>query len=102
MLCKGGSTSGLFRHLKSKHNLNSSENKDQSCFKKVKVQQTLILPFVSVKKESLQGIVSQLAAVDGFSINSIGKSKFICELLSAKGLRLPFWDSNIINLIHSE
>ena len=62
----------------------------------------MILPFVSVKKESLQGIVSQLAAVDGFSIHSITKSKFICESLSAKGLRLPFWDSDIMNLIHCE
>ena len=50
----------------------------------------------------MQGIVSQLAAVDGFSINSIGKSKFIRESLSAKGLRLPFWDCDIMNLIHSE
>ena len=58
MSCKGGSTSGLFRHWKSKHNLNSSESEDQPCSKKVKVQQKLILPFVSVKKESLQGIVS--------------------------------------------
>ena len=100
--CKGGSTSGLFRHLKSKHNLNSSESKDQPCSKKVKVQQKSILPFVSVKKESLQGIVSQLAAVDGFSIHSIDKSKFIRESLSAKGLRLPSWDSDIMNLIHRE
>ena len=100
--CKGGSTSGLFRHLKSKHNLNSSESKDQPCSKKVKVQQKSILPFVSVKKESLQGIVSQLAAVDGFSLHSIGKSKFIRESLSAKGLRLPSWDSDIMNLIHHE
>ena len=100
--CKGGSISGLFRHLKSKHNLNSSESEDQPCSKKVKVRQKSILPFVSVKKESLQGIVSQLAAVDGFSIHSIGKSKFIRESHSVKGLRLPSWDSDIMNLIHRE
>ena len=47
--CKGGSTSGLFRHLKSKHNLNSSESKDQPCSKKVKVQQKSILLFVRKK-----------------------------------------------------
>ena len=50
----------------------------------------------------MQGIVSQLAAVDSFSIHSIGKSKFIRESLSAKGLRLPSWDSDIMNLIHHE
>ena len=102
MSCKDGSISGLFRHLKSKHSLNSLESEDQPCSKEVKVQQKSILPFVSVKKESLQGIVSQLAAVNGFCIHSIGKSKFIRESLSAKNLRLPSWDSDIINLIHRE
>ena len=102
MSCKGGSTSGLFRHLKSKYNLDSSESEDQPCSKKVKVQQESISPFVSVKKESLQGIVSQLAAVDGFSIHSIGKNKCIRESLIAKGLRLSSWDSDIMNLIHRE
>ena len=40
--------------------------------------------------------------MDGFSIHFIAKSKFIRESLSTKGLRLPFWDSNIMNLIHRE
>ena len=102
MSCKGGSTSGLSRHLKSKHNLNSSESEDQPCSKKVKVQQKSTLPFVSVKIESLKGIVSQLAAVYDFSIHSVGKSKFIRESLSAKGLCLPSWDSDIMNLMHRE
>ena len=100
--CKSSSTCGLFRHLKSKHNL-SLESKDQLCTtKKAKIQLKSILPFVNVKKESLQSIVSQLAAVDGFSIHSIGKSKFIRESLSAKGFRLPSSDSSTMNLIHSE
>ena len=66
MSCKGGSISGLFRHLKSKHNLNSSESEDQPCSKKVKVRQKSILPFVKVKKESLQGVVSPLAELIWF------------------------------------
>ena len=102
ILCKGGSTSGLFHHLKSKHNL-SSERKDQPCIsKKAKIQQKSILPSIDVKKECLQSIVSHLAAVDGFSIHSIGKSKFISESLRAKGFRLLSSDSSIMNLIHSE
>ena len=40
--------------------------------------------------------------MDGFAIYSIGKSKFIGEQLSAKGLRLPSWDSDIMNLMHRE
>ena len=64
--CKGGSTCGLFRHLKSKHNL-SLENNDQPCtFKKAKIQPKSILSFLNVKKEILQSAVSRLAAVDGF------------------------------------
>ena len=46
--------------------------------------------------------MSQLAAVDDFSIHSIGNSKFFHESLSAKGIRLPSLDSSIRNLIHSE
>ena len=52
-------------------------------------------------KESLQS-VSQLAAVDCCSIDSIGKSKFIRVSLSAKGFHLPSSDSSIMNLIHSK
>ena len=62
----------------------------------------MILPFLNVKEETLQSIVSQLAAVDGFSIRSIGKSTFIRESLCAKGFRLPSSDSSIMNFIHSE
>ena len=40
--------------------------------------------------------------MDGFSIHSIGKSKFICESLSAKCFHLLSSDSSIMNLIHSE
>ena len=40
--------------------------------------------------------------MDGFSVDSTGKSKFIREPLSATGFRLPSSDSSIMNLIHSE
>ena len=50
----------------------------------------------------MQSIVSQLVAVDGFSIHSTGKSKFIRESLSAKGFHLPSSDSSIINLNQNE
>ena len=40
--------------------------------------------------------------MDSFSIHSISKSKFISELLSAKGFYLPSSNSNTMNLIHSE
>ena len=81
----------------------SLESKDQPyTSKKPKTQQKSILPFVNVKKERLQSIVSQLEDVDGFSIHSMGKSKLIRESLSDKSFRLCSSDSSIMNLIHSE
>ena len=101
--CKGGSTSGLFRHLKSKHSLSLNEEQPSSS-KKPKIQQSQksIMSFVDVKKEKLPSIVSQLAAVDGFSIHAICKSKFIREAISAKGFRLPISETSTMDLIHSE
>ena len=76
---KRGSTSSLFCHLKSKHDL-SLESKDQPCTsKKAKIDLTIC----QCKERSLQSIVSQLVAVDGFSILSRSKSKFFRESLSA-------------------
>ena len=65
--CKGGSTSGLLRHLKSNHSFSLEDKERPFTAKKVKIQQKSITSFVNIKKESLQIIVSQLAAVDGFA-----------------------------------
>ena len=82
--CKGESTSGLLRHLKSNHSLSLEDEERPLIAKKVKIQQKSITSYVNIKKESLQTIASQLAAVDGFSIHAICKSKFIRESISAK------------------
>ena len=55
-----------------------------------------------MKKDSLQSIVSELAAVEGFSIHAICKSKFIRESLSAKGFRLPLAERSVMELVHSQ
>jgi len=54
------------------------------------------------QKGQLQRIVSELAAVDGFSIHAIRKSKFIRESLSAKGFRLPLAEPSIMELVHCQ
>ena len=100
--CKGESTSGLLRHLKSKHSLSLEDEERPFTAKKVKIQQKSITSFVNIKKESLQTIVSQFAALDGFSIHAICKSKFIRESISAKGFRFPLAETSIMNLIHCE
>ena len=83
--CEGGSASGLLRHLKSKHSLSLEDEERPFTAMKAKIQHKSITSFVNIKKESLQTIVSQLAAVDGFSIHAICKTKFILESISAKG-----------------
>ena len=100
--CEGESMSGLLRHIKSKQSLSLEDEERPFTAKKVKIQQKSIMSFVNIKKESLQTIVSQLAAVDGFLIHAICKSKFIRESISAKGFRLPFAETSIMNLIHCE
>ena len=82
--CEGESTSGIVGHLKSKHSLSLEDEEKPFTAKKVKIQQKFISSFVNIKKESSQTIVSQLAAVDGFSMHAICRSKFIWESISAK------------------
>ena len=108
--CKGWSTSGLNRHLQARHAINESVHKgnkrsaDASTIcessKRQKVQPTLTNLFKP--KETLQEIVSKLAAVDGMSINTITNSRFIRSALADKGFTLPKNHSHVMNLIYSE
>ena len=92
--CKVISTSNLRNHLKSVHKIDienksetfSKEDTGPSSFLKEK---TNILNFMQVKRSSLQEILSKLATMDGFSINSIKKSSFIRESLQQRGYSLP-------------
>ena len=52
-----------------------------------------------VKQQAIEEIVSKLATVDGFSINAVTKSEFIRKLLSEKGMVLPKYLSNVMNMI---
>ena len=55
------------------------------------------MSFVTVKKDSLQSIVSELEAVDdGYSIDAICKSDFTRESLGAKGFQLPIAERSIM------
>ncbi|XP_065658519.1 zinc finger MYM-type protein 1-like [Hydra vulgaris] len=78
--------SGRLRHLKNLHKEVKNEvtkkrpNKDTNF--EVRNAQSKITPFI--KKESIEEIVSKLAAVDGFTINDIAKSEFIRNLYLIK------------------
>ncbi|GBP94818.1 hypothetical protein EVAR_91216_1, partial [Eumeta japonica] len=49
--------------------------------------------------QSFGEILARLAAKDGFTINGITKSEFICDSFSAKGYKLPMCVNNVMNLI---
>ena len=52
--CKNGSTSGLFRHLKTKHSLSLNTAEQPFTSKQVKIQLKSITSLMNVKKEGLQ------------------------------------------------
>ena len=54
------------------------------------------------KRQYAERIVSELAAVDGFSIHAVCKSNFISESLGANGFRLPLAERSIMELVHSQ
>lgn len=84
-----GSTSGMKKHLKTNHKIELKE-KSEPEEKKPRLEQKKISTFLGEKKkETVQTIVSKLAATDGLSLHRIVKSEFIRDAVNAKGLKLP-------------
>lgn len=115
IMCRGWSTSGLLRHLKSKHVIEKSVEYtakrladdggdcDESSVlsdNKRKPSQTKITNFL--KHNTREQIVSKLAAVDGFSENAITKSSFIREALCDKGYSLPRNPNLLMEIIYKQ
>lgn len=108
--CKGSSTSGLWRHLKNKHNLqNQRESKsDVVPLKQRKVldtaepassiKQSSLLPFL--KRRTLCETVARLAAADGISISAITNSQFIRQAVAERGFKLPRTKTAVMHLVH--
>lgn len=53
------------------------------------------------KKRTIEEIVSELAAKDGFTINAISKSDFLRESAKALGFTIPRSPTSIMQTIHS-
>lgn len=105
--CKGSSTSNLHNHLKAVHKI-IIEKKSETIVEEEtpgssssSKKQTKILNFMKVKRKSLEEIISKLAAMDGFSINSLTNSSFIRESLQQQGYSLPKNNSRVMDLIHT-
>ena len=99
-------SSGLIRHLKSKHDIEKSvvvpakrtavdDGASTSRSKKTTVQQKLTF---FIRKDTREELVTKLDVVDGFSINAITKSEFIRQSFSEKGFVLPKNPSDVMGL----
>lgn len=95
--CKASSTSSLKGHLKSIHNI-SDEKQDQTVNKRVKSQNSLES---FVKRQTLNEIVSRLAALDGLNIQQITKSSFIRESIKLRGMELPKSQNSVMKLVNA-
>lgn len=121
---KGGSTSGLIRHLREKHGINAvsssqststgatastsaraSSSKRPVCHSASSAPLGLSDPkqrtlnFVVKSKNSLEETVARLAAQDGFSINGITNSVFIRRALAKEGHKLPINNTIVMSLV---
>ena len=85
--CKGSSTSGLLRHLRSKHNITISIKRP---FNNIPVREAKKQTTISDYKKSppLQELVAKMAAIDGIPFHVIENSDFIRKSLAAQGYKL--------------
>lgn len=107
--CKGGSTSGLIRHLVHIHNINLLKRKNEENIAGPSNAQTPKLPkpntanissFLTGKK-TMAEIVARLAAVDGFTIHGITNSSFIRQSMENLNFSMPKNKSGVMKLIHN-
>lgn len=100
--CKGKSTSGLKRHLKSKHQLpKEAEEIESDGPQNIAIRhRSNIQNIFSCNK--IDDIVAKLVAVDGFSIRSVCNSEFIRESFSIRGMSLPKSETTIKTLIFNK
>ncbi|GBP64734.1 hypothetical protein EVAR_56766_1 [Eumeta japonica] len=109
-------TSGLVRHLAHVHKINTTKcgtleeseseastssgvNAPKNSRPGYESTQQQKLNFKTPPIQSLGEILVRLAAKDGFTINAITKSEFICDSLSAKGYKLSMCVNDVMNLI---
>lgn len=100
---RGGSTSGLIRHLLHVHNIKLNRPKpksspsDRNSRGVNKKSPNTIRRFIST--QTMPQIISKLAAVDGLSVRMITRSSFIRESFANKNMRLPKYESDVKNQI---
>ena len=103
---KGGSTSGLIRHLRDRHSINvvssSSTDKTQTQAGKrseLSFKSQSQLPFKKMKRYDLNETVARLAAENGFSINGIAKCDYLRHAMAKDDMKLPACPGQVKDLI---
>ena len=86
--CKGSSTSGLIRHLRSKHNIITTKKSVGQSQPSMRRQKTIDTMFSS--KKSVQEVIAKMADVDGIPFHVIENSEFIRKSLATQGLKLTY------------
>lgn len=96
ILCKGGSTSALKRHLKTAHLIECDKESPETNIETQPAQQSILN---YAKRVTLDEVLSRLAAEDGLTIRQITRSKFIQESLSSRGFVPPKSENTIMKII---
>jgi hypothetical protein len=103
--CKGGSTSGMHKHIKICKKYITQSSSSSPVTKRLRlddnqkfVQKTL--DGYTIKK-SLEETVSELAAVDGLTIQQITNSRYIRKKLEEDFGKIPKNKTDVMNLIHN-
>ena len=109
--CKSGSTTGLMRHLASKHKLFKPSEEKGSGRQVTGSSRDAPEPQGSgSKKRSRSGEadeaseisedIARMMAVDGISANQIARSRFIRDSFSRKGVNPPHSHTTVMNLMY--
>ena len=100
------STTAMINHLKLRHNIlisksvsNDNDGENNIPKKKQNTEISNIWPFV--KKESLNEILSKVAAFDGMAITAMSKSQAIAGYVQQKGYKMPKSPTTISKCINS-
>lgn len=111
--CKGGSTSAMWRHLKTLHKVEANEIESemgqeeqlQQPTKKSKPaasasnSQRSMMDFV--QRKSMKERLAKLCALDGIAPFTISRSEFFREAFIALGFELPKSPNTIMEMVHS-
>ena len=108
--CKWSTTTGLHRHLASKHGMQNVSRSENLNPKRMRIGSPIstsgnqnidnFLIKNRTQTQSLGEIISKLAAIDNIPILKISNCEFIRNSLKLQGFILPKYPTDIMNIIY--